>query len=814
MKDFFISYNSADKAWAEWIAWQLKEAGYSVRLDVWHFRPGSNFVLEMQKATSESRQTIAVLSQDFLQASFTQPEWAAAFREDPEGSASKLIPVRIDKCKPKGMLGSIIYIDLSDKTDEEAARKALLEGVKSSPAEPVSAVPFPKSKAKPIGVAPAFPGFPKIWNVPLARNRNFTGREVQLKRLHDSLASGKVAALTQAIRGLGGVGKTQIAAEYAYRHAGEYDVVWWVQSEDATKRASDYANLAMKLGLKEAEDKDLNVTIDAVREWLRMHDKWLLIFDNAEHPDDIRPYLPHSTLGHVLITSRYSAWEAIAEPLDIEIMPEPEAIEFLLKRTGSDDRTTAAEIAKELGYLPLALEQAGAYIERTRIRLAEYLKAYRKSQTKLFKEAASTPATGYEHTILTTWTMALEEVQGQCPAAIELMNLCAFLAPDDIPKDMLIADVKHLPRKLARVVKNELKFNNAIAALRNFSLVNMRDDGLSVHRLLQAVIREQLKGVEQKTWAGAAVEITNKIFPYDSDDVRTWRICARLLPHAHLAASQAEERDVAHEATGRLLNQAGLYLEGRAQFAEAKALLERALKIYERTDGPDHPNVATIVNNLGSVLQDMGDLAEAKRCYERALKIDEKAYGPDHPNVIRDVNSLGLVLKEQGELTGAKACHERALRTNEKAYGPDHPRVAADVNNLGLVLLDMRDLAGAKKCFERALKIDEKVFGPGHPTVATDVNNLGSALRDLGDLAGAKKCFERALKIDEKVFGPDHPTVARDVNNLGGVLQDLGDLAGAKKCFERAYQIWVRFLGEEHPYTKIARENLDSLPPE
>lgn len=765
MKDFFISYNSADKAWAEWIAWQLEANDYTTILQAWDFS-GSNFVLEMHRALKDSERTILVFSLDFLKADFTQPEWAAVFVKDPTGEKRLLRPVRVRECKPDGLLAAIDYIDLVG-LDEGAATKKLLDGLKKGRHKPERKPVFPKARA---ASAPVFPGLPAIWNVPIARNRNFTGREEQLKKLHDSLASGKAAALTQAIRGLGGVGKTQIASEYAYRHAGDYDIVWWVQSEDATKRASDYANLAMKLGMEEAKAADLNIAIEAVREWLRVNDKWLLIFDNAENPDDIRPYLPPSDRGHVLVTSCYSPWEAVAEPVDVEVMPEGEATEFLLKRTGSDDRKTAAELAKELGYLPLALEQAGAYIERTRIGLAEYLKAYRKSQTKLFNGAAAKPATGYEHTILTTWTMALEKVQVQCPAAIELMNLCAFLAPDDIPKDMIVNGAKRLPDSLSAAVTEPLRFNEALASLCSFSLIDIRGDGIYIHRLLQAIIRDQLKEDEQKTWAAGALELINGVFPRNIPTTpKVWSGCARLLPHALTTAGFAEKWNVVPEATGQVLNQAGIYLKGRAQFAEAKALYERALKIDEKTYGPDHPEVATDVNNLGSVLKDLGDLAGAKQCCERALKIGEKNHGPDHPKVAVCVNNLGEVLRAQG------------------------------------------DLAGAKKCFERALKIGESTFGPDHPQVATCVNNLGSVLQSQGDLAGAKKCYERALKIDEKTYGSNHPKVAIRVNNLGSVLQDLGDLAGAKKCCERAYRIFAKFLGEDHPDTKIARDNLEFL---
>ncbi|HIH87224.1 MAG TPA: TIR domain-containing protein, partial [Methanosarcinales archaeon] len=231
MIDFFISYNKADISWAEWITWQLKEAGYTTLLQAWDFRPGSNFVLEMQRAASEAERTIAILSPAFLNALYTQPEWAAAFAQDPTGEKGTLLPVRVQKCNLRGLFTPIIYIDLV-KLDETAARDALLQGINREPILPSGEPAFPGGSTSSMAEKPRFPGaLPPTWNVPHTRNPNFTGREEHLAKLKTALDSGKPAALTQAIHGLGGVGKTQLALEYAYRNAAKYDIVWWVRSE-------------------------------------------------------------------------------------------------------------------------------------------------------------------------------------------------------------------------------------------------------------------------------------------------------------------------------------------------------------------------------------------------------------------------------------------------------------------------------------------------------------------------------------------------------------------------------------------------------
>ncbi|HEY0606328.1 MAG TPA: FxSxx-COOH system tetratricopeptide repeat protein, partial [Herpetosiphonaceae bacterium] len=442
---------------------------------------------------------------------------------------------------------------------------------------------------------------PSIWNVPHQRNPNFTGRETLLDQLQESLRSGQATALTQqAIYGLGGVGKTQLAVEYAYRHTVDYDVVWWIRSEQSATLAADYAALAQKLNLAEKDATDQTAVVEAVRRWLNQHSRWLLIFDNVNEPKDLDLYRPQGSGGQILITSRYSAWRGKAQPLEVEELDRAESIKFLLKRTGQSDEAAANKLAEALGDLPLALEHAGAYVDATGISLTEYLKLFESYQTALFDESEPTE---YPTSITRTWDLAFQQVQQSSPAAADLLNLCAFLAPDDIPLDMIREGAEFLPETLKEAVQNPLALNKAIAALRRYSLIDLDDGMLSVHRMVQAVTRDRLRQEERERWIESAVRLVNRAFPFDSDDVRTWAECARLLPHGLVVANYAEENQLAIDAIGRLLNQIGLYFRERAQFSEAKRSFERAVRIGEVSYGSDHPTVAIRVNNLGNVLR-------------------------------------------------------------------------------------------------------------------------------------------------------------------------------------------------------------------
>ncbi|MEA2045648.1 MAG: FxSxx-COOH system tetratricopeptide repeat protein, partial [Euryarchaeota archaeon] len=442
----------------------------------------------------------------------------------------------------------------------------------------------------------------KISNITHPHNPNFTGRVDLLDGLHAALSSGQYAAVTQtqAIIGLGGVGKTQLALEYTYRHMDDYETVWWVRSDEPATQAADYANLAAKLDLPGNMSPDLNVVIEVVKTWLEQNDDWLLVFDNVQDPEDLDNYLPHTGKGHVIVTSRNPNWGGIIRTLPVDVFSRDESIEFLRHRTGLEDGADALSAA--LGDLPLALEQAGAYIKETGISLEDYLNRFQEQQKEVLKRGK--PAS-YPYTVATTWKISFERVKEDPGAGADLLNLCAFLAPDNIPKPLLIGGAEHLPEPLASAVADELKFDDAVAALMRYSLLTVADNTLSVHRLVQAVTRDRLSDEVRERWAAAAAQLVNDVFPQKSDDVRTWNECLLLLPHALAAAGHAEEQGAAPEATGRLLNQVGLYLQERAEFDGAKFAYERALKIDEKAYGPDHPNVATVANNIGSVLHDI-----------------------------------------------------------------------------------------------------------------------------------------------------------------------------------------------------------------
>lgn len=637
----------------------------------------------------------------------------------------------------------------------------------------------------------------RAWSVPYARNVHFTGREDELRDLRNSLTSDQAARRVQVICGLGGIGKTQLALEYLYRNKDQYNIVWWINADEPATMALGYAKLATHLGMHIPEGTGLDDIRHAMRRLLDTRHDWLLVLDNAAGVDDVRNYIPMERKGHVLITSRNPNWEVIARPFPLKPMKRVDSVQFLLHRTGINKPDTAVGLlAQALGDLPLAMEQAAACIERTRMDFNGYLKRFETHWAELLGDVKQTG--DYPDSVEMTWEISFRQLQDEAPAAASLLNLLSFLGPDAIPRSMLRDGAAMLPDDLAATAADDLRLNNALAALRNFSLIE--DDGrlIGVHRLVGTLVRDRLSDGERASWADAAIRMLAISFKFDSIDLLSWDRAAELLPHALAASWHAEANQVAPRATVTVLDDAGRYLIKRAQFEEAKGLFERVMAIATRFYGETHPQVSSIANNLGRVHRLLGNVDEAKHHFEKSMQIDQQTYGQSDPRMAAVFNNYGVILQESGDAEGARQQFEWALEMYKQHYREDHPKVAAIINNLGYVKGAAGDLKGGMEQFQEALGIAVNQLGEDHPTVGAIRVNLGIVQRLQGDLEGAKANLERGLETLESGNGAMHPSVARACGHMGATLQQLGLLGAARVHFERALQVDEAFYGATH----------------
>ncbi|HYZ54496.1 MAG TPA: tetratricopeptide repeat protein [Streptosporangiaceae bacterium] len=553
------------------------------------------------------------------------------------------------------------------------------------------------------------------------------GREQLLAELDARLLAGAGRGPRMvALCGLGGAGKTSVAVEYAHRYLAEVGLAWQFPAEDASVLGAGFGELAAQLGARDLVDtRDPVASVHAVL--AAYPQEWLLLFDNAPDRESVAAYLPPAGSGRVLITSQNPSWPP-GQALDVPVLDVEVAASFLVNRAGDPDQHAATELATELGGLPLALEQAAAYIQASGGTLAAYLRLFRQRRDAML---ARGEPTGYGKTVATTWSLAFERLEQSAPAAVGLLRLLACYAPEAIPLSLLLQPrpglSEHLGAEVAAVLMplldDPLAASDAIAALRRYSLVIPAGAGsISVHRLVQAVTADQMAAELAGQWRQAAAALLEAAIPADTDVPEGWPACAALLPHAEAA--------LADESPGM----AGLanYLGVTGSYATALELQQRVLSAQERVLGPEHPDTLATRHNLASWTGLAGDAAGARDQLAEVLPIQERVLGPEHPATLATWHNLAYWTGQAGDVAGARDQFAKLLPIRERVLGPEHPATLATWHNLAYWTGQAGDVAEARDQFAKLLPIFEQVLGPEHPETIAARNNLAYWCRQAG----------------------------------------------------------------------------------
>ena len=704
----------------------------------------------------------------------------------------RIMPFRFDDTPIPGMLSIDGHVMIGDRAPHEVA-ELILQRLHSCTSESSTQ----GERSHDPGVHPTL----IAWNVPYARNPFFTGREEMLASLRTRLESSGRAGLTQALSGLGGVGKTHTAIEYAYRYRDEYRAILWVLADTEITTKKSFVEIGEILGLVDLEDTDHNRAIAAVKQWCDKNPRWLLIFDNADHPQRVKPFLPLAPQGHILLTSRAHVLDSvgIATPLDVIEMPEDEAVDFLFVRTGrstatAGERDAASALAAVLGYLPLALEQAATFVIANDTSFRDYLTSFRNRRLELLNETS--PVVGdYQASVETTWAMNFAQIDTESQAAAEALRVSAFLAPESIPVEIFIDGGSELGEFIAAfaadAADDPVVRDTLFEPLTRYSLIRRDATSLTytIHRLVQAVVRRSLDDDSRRQWALRATRALNKIFP--SGSYPTWHQCERLVAHGVAAAALTKEFGFGVADAGNLVNGVACYLRMRGDFRESERIHLQSVALRERDLGPDDPDLAICLNNLAFVYTDCFDFLRAEPLFRQSLEIMQRADACDDEDLSLALNNLGITYVRSGKFLEAQPLLERALAAEQRSSNRQDFFYATILTNMAELWLGLGNPDDAFRLCDEGLRLREEIGNP--EKLGRSYVTMAAVLARMGKNDQAGEFFAKALCNREEVFGAEHPelllTLRRYSEWLG--LQDHDELAAEMQ--DRIVDICTRY---------------------
>jgi len=673
-----------------------------------------------------------------------------------------------------------------------AAQVTTPQGLETAVLHALQQLPRARTNDVPVG---------RVWNIP-ARSVEFTGREELLTRLRTALRSGG-PAVVQAVHGMGGVGKTTTAKEYAHRHGDEYDVAWWVPAEDPALIPDGLAELARALRIAEPADAT-GPAVSRLLGALRDRDRWLIVFDNAEQPAALHPFLPGGA-GHVIITSRNPDWRGTATPLPVTTFARAESVALLQDRLPGLANEVADRLADALGDLPLGVDQAANLLADTDIAPQAYLNDLTARTATILAHGIDDPG----RSLTASWSVSFDRLAVDDPAAMASLTVVAWLAPEPVPLTLFTEHPDLLPPPLDAAARDPLTFTETTATLRRRGLAQLTPTSITLHRVPAALLRTRATEAERAQWVATVVRVLHASMPEQVwRNPSVWPQWRPLLPHILEAVDPARPLDDVADQVAQLLREAGSYLHDRGEPRAARPLFERAHDLNNERLGPDDMERLSTATYLAINLQDLGEHERARRLHDDALTRYRELLGVDHPNTLNSAHNLAAVLQAMGSHRQARALNEDTLARYRRVLGEDHPHTLTSANNLAIDLRAEGELEQARALEEETLARYKHVHGEDHPDTLTSAHNVAAALREAGDHERARALDEATLARRRQVLGPEHPHTLTTANNLAADLQALGEHEQARVLQADTLARYRRVLGEDHPDTITTANNL------
>ena len=818
--ELFISYAHKDEPLRQHLEQHLSALQRQGIINIWHDRKidaGYEWKRTIDAHLSTANIILLLISPDFIASDYCYSIEMTYAMQRHERNEAHVIPIILRPVywqnAPIGKLQALpkdaIPVTSRDWHDLDEAFFCVAEGIRQA----IQSLSPPKKPPQRPAADPPIPS--PIWNVPYPRNPYFTGRETLLKRLHTTITSKQTGPFTyqQALSGLGGVGKTQIALEYAYQQYNTYTAILWVRADSRELLLADFMSIAHLLHLTQSEQQEQIQVVDTIKQWLRDHTDWLLIFDNVDDPVTIREFIPRFGKGSILITCRMqSLGNLVPYPVEVDIMDIEEGILFLLRRAGilplddalntisEENRTFASTLVQEMGNLPLALDQAGAYIQDTGCSLSHYLNLYKRHTARLLQRRGT--SSDYPQSVATTWSLSFQKVEKDNPIAAEMLRLSAFLHPDAIPEELFTEGRDDLGPILNTIADDPITLDDAINTLRRYSLIkrNAETKTLTIHRLVQTVLRDTMSPEQPHQWAERTIRVINHVFPEVQRvpiDTAQWPQCERYLPHAQACLAFIEHDTLIFPEAAYLFHRVGCYLYIRGHYTEAQPFCQHALTLREQLLEFEDPDVAESLDLLAAVYHKQGKYSAEEPLFQRIISSREKTLGSTHPDLGKSLHGLGKSYYRQGKYAQAESVLQRALSIFGETLSPENTNT---LSLLGIVYWEQGKYTEAEPLFMQALSILENALGPTHPDVANSLTRLGLLYKAQGKYAEALPLHLRALSILEQTLGSEHRDVAISLDNIGGLYFHQGKYAEAESFSQRALSIFEQVLGPEHDH--------------
>lgn len=701
----------------------------------------------------------------------------------------------------------------------------------------------------PSGVASPPQDSSVIWNVPYRRNLFFIGREQVLNELQMLFHANHSGSVTLALNGLGGAGKTQIAVEYTYRHHKDYRYILWVRGDKRDQLREDCHTIVAQVKPREKYER----VTDTIKAWLRANTNWLLIVDNIDDLDLLRSFVPATARGHILLTTRKQATGQIAHGIDICQMTRDEATLLLLRRIKAlpqdtslayalpSDLEKARELAATLGYLPLALDQAGAYIEETGCSMADYLALYPEHYVTLLDKRGGF-LSDHPASVRATFLQSIEKIEHRNAIVADLLHFFAFLNPEQIPETLITDGAPEFSSTAQGLANEPLLLNGAIAELRKYSLIrrNTDDKMLSLHPLVQAVLKSRLNVQRQREWIERTIRAINRAFP-DIEELQNWACCQQYMPHVQNCILLIERWNIVSAQAVRLLHQASIYLRIQAEYVEAERLHEQAVAMYtvvaatndeellpgyalrfwryyrcrkyanvgsemgkeleqiEQSLGTKHPYVATIRFNLAQLCYKLGKYSAAEQLFLQSLSIREQNVGLQHTCVACNFDGLGLIYLVRGRYDLAETNFQYALKIWEAVQTPKHPYIARSLNGLAQLSFSQGKYAKAEEYLRQEREMLAQVLPTHHPSLAYNLNDWATLCLAQGRYDQVEILLDQSQAHLDATVGLKHPIAARVFHTMARYQYVRSKYHRAESLLQRSLGISEQALGQQHP---------------